>query len=84
MTNLGAQLRAFREAAHLTQVEVVSKIGITQGHISAIECGAREPSLHVLRQMLAVYGVTAEQAGSALLAVASASGAAEPVSTPAA
>lgn len=55
MTSLGTLLRSYRERLGLSQVEVETATGITQGHISAIERGARSPSLDVLQKLASAY-----------------------------
>lgn len=68
MHSLGPLLRAHRERAGLTQEQVEEATGITQGHVSAIEVGRREPSLDVLRRLARLYNLTAEQQGELLAA----------------
>lgn len=66
MQSLGSQLRRYREEAGLSQVEVSSATGITQGHISAIEVGRRVPSLDILRRLVELYRLDAASAGTLL------------------
>lgn len=44
-------LKAARQAAGMTQEALEAASGITQQHISGIECGRQEPSIAVLRKL---------------------------------
>ena len=58
---LGEELRRLREACGLTLTEVVSRIGISESHLSRIEKGKRMPSPEDVSALLVVYGVTGEE-----------------------
>lgn len=53
---IGSLLRSEREKAALTQVELAHRTGVSQATVSAVERGARHPSLSVLDQLLAALG----------------------------
>ncbi len=54
MINLGHQLRAARIEQGLTQGEVATRAGLSQGTVSAIELGRMDPSLKALFAILRV------------------------------
>lgn len=54
--DVGALLRTERERAALTQAELARRTGISQAMVSAVERGAKQPSLAVAEQLLAVLG----------------------------
>lgn len=58
---LGEELRRLREACGLTLTEVVSRIGISESHLSRIEKGKRMPSPEDVSALLVVYRVTGEE-----------------------
>lgn len=45
------KLKEFRERAGLSQSELASRVGVTQGFISHIELGIREPTLKLIRKL---------------------------------
>lgn len=53
-----AALRAAREAAGLTQVELAKKLRITQSYLSKVERGERRLDLMQLRQFCTAMGVS--------------------------
>lgn len=53
-----AALRAAREAAGLTQVELAKKLRITQSYLSKVERGERRLDLMQLRQFCTALGVS--------------------------
>jgi transcriptional regulator with XRE-family HTH domain len=55
---LGEELRRLREACGLTLTQVVSRIGISESHLSRMEMGKRAPTPEDLASLLVVYGVT--------------------------
>lgn len=55
---LGEELRRLRETCGLTLSQVVSRIGISESHLSRMEMGKRAPSPEDLFALLVVYGVT--------------------------
>lgn len=57
---LGIKVRKLREEAGYSQSELAEKVGVTQGFISHIELGIREPGLPTLRKIAAVLGVPVE------------------------
>jgi transcriptional regulator with XRE-family HTH domain len=58
---LGEELRRLREARGMTLVEVVSRIGISESHLSRMEHGKRVPSPEDVAALLVIYGVTGEE-----------------------
>jgi transcriptional regulator with XRE-family HTH domain len=52
------KLKELRESAGLSQAELASKVGVTQGFISHIELGIREPTLRLARKLAAALGVS--------------------------
>ena len=50
-------VRVFREWKGLTQVELASRTGLSQGHISDMESGRRIGTVAVLRQLADALGV---------------------------
>lgn len=50
-------VRVFREWRGLTQVELASRAGLSQGHVSDIEGGRRIGTVAVLRQIADALGV---------------------------
>jgi transcriptional regulator with XRE-family HTH domain len=59
---LGAQLRVYREAAHLDQTRVAGAIGIKQAHMSSIENSRTKISAEKLATLAAVLQIPAEAA----------------------
>lgn len=57
---LGEELRRLREACGLTLADVVSRIGISESHLSRFENGKRVPSPEDVSALLVIYGVTGE------------------------
>jgi transcriptional regulator with XRE-family HTH domain len=58
---LGEELRRLREACGMTLAEVVSRIGISESHLSRFEKGRRVPSPEDVSALLVIYGVTGEE-----------------------
>ena len=54
---LGEQLRALREAHHLSQAELARRMGSTQPAIARLEAGRVAPSLDTLDRAAAALGV---------------------------
>ena len=54
---LGQQLRALREAQHLSQAELARRMGSTQPAIARLEAGRVAPSLDTLDRAAAALGV---------------------------
>jgi transcriptional regulator with XRE-family HTH domain len=57
---LGEELRRLRESRGMTLAEVVSRIGISESHLSRMESGKRAPSPEDLSALLVIYGVKGE------------------------
>ena len=53
----GSLLREARRRAHLSQVELAHRAGVTQSVVSAYESGARQPSLPTLTRLVAATGL---------------------------
>jgi predicted nucleotidyltransferase/DNA-binding XRE family transcriptional regulator len=60
VTTAGQLLREARERAALTQRELAEACGITQSVVSAYESGHREPTLPMLRRLVAGTGLRVE------------------------
>jgi transcriptional regulator with XRE-family HTH domain len=58
---LGSRLSGFREIVGLTQREVGAKVGVTNVHISRIECGHIQPSLPLLERLAKFYKTTVSE-----------------------
>jgi len=58
---LGEELRRLRDACGLTLSQVVSRIGISESHLSRMELGRRPVSPEDLSALLVIYGVTGEE-----------------------
>ena len=56
---LGIRLREYREQAGLTATETAKRIGVTQGHISAVEAGRPKLTTDRLAQLCRLYDVDA-------------------------
>ena len=48
---LGAKVKKYRKSRDLTQIQLAVAIGISSSYMSAIEQGARYPSLKVLQKI---------------------------------
>lgn len=55
------KLSSLRTQAKLTQTEVASAIGVTQGAISSWERGKKNPALNKLPMLAKLYGVTEQE-----------------------
>ena len=55
--DIGTLMRDARDRAALTQVELARRSGLSQSTVSAVERGARQPSLTVVGQLLAALGL---------------------------
>lgn len=71
---LGAELRRLRQESGLTSVEVAKRLMVSQPKISHIENGRRAIKPRDVRDLCALYGVTAQQALDSLLRMARESG----------
>lgn len=54
---LGEAIRISRSFLGISQKELASQIGVTNGYLSQIEAGAREPSQKILRALANEIGV---------------------------
>ena len=59
--NLGKRLARFRKAKGLTQIELSKEIGITQGLISAYECGRLRPNYEIITSFAQALEVTTDE-----------------------
>lgn len=50
-------IRNLRESRHMSQMEMARRSGISQATISAIELGARQPSMEMLERLAVFFGV---------------------------
>lgn len=57
----GKKLRAFREAAGMTQQELAEKCYITNVMVCRMEDGTKDPSVAVLKKLAEVLGCTADE-----------------------
>jgi putative transcriptional regulator len=57
-TKVTNSIRALREAAGLTQVELSRRIGVTRQTLIAIEQGKYSPTLELAFQIARVFGVS--------------------------
>ena len=55
------RLKQIRESRSLSQAQLAKKLGVSQGYISQIETGEKEPTLRLLRQMATELGVSITQ-----------------------
>ena len=53
----GSLLRQARRRAHLSQVELARRAGVTQSVVSAYESGTRQPSLPTLARLVSATGL---------------------------
>jgi transcriptional regulator with XRE-family HTH domain len=67
---LGAHLRRWRERAGMTQSQVASRLGVIQTTISYWEVGRNGVPTAQLATLAAMYGVSGDELGAALLSVA--------------
>ena len=56
-TSIGQNIRYFRHAKNLTQVELAAKVSVAPPYISQLESGIRLPSLKVARRIADALGV---------------------------
>jgi len=55
---LGTKVKMLRETIGFSQAELAAKVGVTQGFISHVESGIREPTLDTLRKIASALGTT--------------------------
>jgi transcriptional regulator with XRE-family HTH domain len=61
-TALGRRLRLLRKQSGLTSQEVANAVGMTQGHLCAIERGQTgNPRLNILKGLADYYGLTVSE-----------------------
>jgi len=53
---LGARIRSFRRAKHLTLSQLAERVGVTEGFLSQVERGLASPSIGTLRRIAAGLG----------------------------
>ena len=58
MVDFSQRLKQLRNAKHLTQSQVASKIGVTASMVSSYETDIRLPSYDVLIKISRLFGVT--------------------------
>jgi KaiC/GvpD/RAD55 family RecA-like ATPase/DNA-binding XRE family transcriptional regulator len=67
MTNIGARIKAVRNANHLTQLDLAELADINQGDLSRYEAGVISPGLRVVQRIMAAmyehFDPTADWAG---------------------
>ena len=56
-TKVTNSIRALRESAGLTQIDLASRVGVTRQTLIAIEQGKYSPSLEVAFQIAQVFGM---------------------------
>lgn len=57
---IGAKIKSLRKQHAYSQEQLSEKLGITPHHLSAIERGASGASLETLKNLMDLFGVTAE------------------------
>ena len=55
---LGARVRALREARDWSQEELAERAGLHRTYVSAVERGVRNPTVTVMARMAAALGVS--------------------------
>ncbi len=55
--SIGAQIRAIRKKAAMTQAELGDKLGTTDSYISQIESGIRNPKISTIQRIAAALEV---------------------------
>jgi len=58
--HIGERIRFLRKSMGLTQKEFAKKIGITQGYLTEVESGKKQPSEKVLKLISHTFGVSYE------------------------
>ncbi len=61
MAKLGDQIKKFRKARGLSQIELGERLGVTQQVITNWERNLREPTLETLLKIAGVFEITLEQ-----------------------
>jgi transcriptional regulator with XRE-family HTH domain len=56
----GRLLRGFRDKAHLSQLDVAKRVGLSRTSITNIELGRQQVSLHLLFSLASAVGTTPE------------------------
>ncbi|RJS04851.1 hypothetical protein XnspCFBP7698_00900 [Xanthomonas sp. CFBP 7698] len=60
VSTIGARMRAAREAAKLSQLDVAAELGVTKGSLSAWENDKNFPQLQTFIQLCQLYGTSAD------------------------
>ena len=60
MVDCSEKLRLLREAAHLTQLQVANRVGVSKAMISAYETASKAPSIEVLIRLSRLFGVSVD------------------------
>lgn len=60
MVDCGEKIRMLREAKHLTQSQLATRVEVSKGMISAYETASKAPSIDVLIRLSRVFGVTVD------------------------
>lgn len=60
MVDLGSKLKTLRTNAHLTQLQVAQRIGISKAMISSYELSTRYPSYEILIKLASLFCVSSD------------------------
>lgn len=60
MVDCSEKLRLLREAAHLTQLQIANRVGVSKAMISAYETASKAPSIEVLIRLSRLFGVSVD------------------------
>lgn len=60
MVDLGSKLKTLRMNAHLTQLQVAQRIGVSKAMISSYELSTRYPSYEILIKLASLFRVSAD------------------------
>lgn len=60
MVDCSEKLHLLREAAHLTQLQVANRVGVSKAMISAYETASKAPSIEVLIRLSRLFGVSVD------------------------
>ena len=60
MVDLGSKLKTLRTNAHLTQLQVAQRIGVSKAMISSYELSTRYPSYEILIKLASLFRVSAD------------------------
>ncbi|MCL6557699.1 MAG: helix-turn-helix domain-containing protein [Firmicutes bacterium] len=56
--DVGIKLTRFRELKKISKNKLAKEVGVTQGFISQVELGNRQPTLEVLNRICSALGIT--------------------------